>query len=226
MLILSNPVTTAAPALTEMYVRDESALFVKRYWDLILLTLSTSTLFATAIAAGNSSFISVWTQNRIAWPWEGDFILALLIVLRNLNGCYIGLFGLTKDWRPVRYILPLEGIVFIPLGIMFAKSFGIMGVLVAALLAHILVTSVLSTRAASKVLGSPRRIAKSLMVSLLLVTIASLLGWFGTNSSIDPMIMIMNTVGICLFSLILTRMAILPKHLWHEMTARIQFFFR
>lgn len=220
MMLLNNPLSSAAPVLTEIYVQKNLNRFFKRYWDLVFLTLAVSTLFATGIAAGNSSFVSLWTHGRISWNWQGDCILAVLIVLRNLNGCFIGLFGLTKDWRPVRYILPLEGIVFIPIGIHLAQTFGIIGVLWASLITHLLVTTILSTGAVTRFLGLPEGIFKSVAVSLLLLAISSAFGWFGDSRSIPPITMMFATVGLCLLSFFLASMEILPEHLRNEISIR------
>ena len=221
MMLIANPISVAGSGLTELYVLGEHAHFVRRYRDIIALTLAISTLLATGIAAGNSSFVNIWTHGAIYWPWTGDLILALLIVLRNLNGCFIGLFGLTKDWQPVRHLLLLEGIIFIPIAILLAQTGGIVGVLAASLIAHIIVTTILSGRAATKILGSLRHLAKSIMVTLTMIAIAAGFGWFGAKASIAPMSMLTATACICILSLTLTWLTILPERFRNEVVVRI-----
>lgn len=222
MMLICNPISAAAPGLAELYVRGELGRFVQRYWDLIALTLAASTLVATGIAAGNRSFVSIWTQDRIHWPWAGDLVLALLIVLRNLNGCFVGLFGLTKDWRPVRYTYIAEGIIFVPVAILFAKPYGVVGVLVASLVAHLLVTTLLSARAASQVLGSPVRIIKGLMVSLTLTATAAAAGWIVPQFSGNSFVMLAVASGISLLTLIAIWYHILPNGIRLETETRIE----
>lgn len=225
MMLIANPISVAGSSLTELYVRGENASFIRRYRDVIALTLAFSTLAAIGIAAGNSSFVNIWTHGAIYWPWTGDLILALLIVLRNLNGCFIGLFGLIKDWQPVRHILLLEGIVFIPIAILLAQTGGIVGVLAASLIAHIIVTTILSGRAATKILGSLKHLAKSIMVTLTMIAIAAGFGWFGAKASIAPMSMLTATACICILSLTLTWLTILPERFRNEVVVRILNFF-
>jgi O-antigen/teichoic acid export membrane protein len=222
MMLVCNPVAAAAPGLTELYVRGEIGRFVQRYWDLIALTLAASTLCATGIAAGNRSFVSIWTHDRIHWPWAGDLILALFVVLRNLNGCFIGLFGLTKDWRPVRYTYLMEGLVFLPIAIVLAKSYGLVGVLIASMVAHLAVTTVLSTRAATRILGSPVRITKGLMASLALITAAAAAGWIGAYASAPPFAMLAVAGGISLLTLIAIWQFILPNRIRLETGTRLE----
>lgn len=222
MLLVANPIAAAAAGLTELHVRGENQRFVRRYWELIALTLAASTLVATGLAAGNRSFVSVWTRGSIEWPWVGDMILALLIVLRNLNGNFIGLFGLVKDWRPVRLICLAEGLVFMPIAVVLAKPYGLMGVLTASLISHLLVTTTFSARAASRVLGSPVRISKGLTVSLGLIAAAAIFGWAGSRVSLNPLYMLIATSGVSLIAGVVIWRLILPYATRLEITARLR----
>jgi hypothetical protein len=185
------------------------------------MTLAVSTLVATGIAAGNRSFVSLWTHGSIHWSWTGDLILAILIVLRNLNGCLLNLFGLIKNWRPVRHVYLAEGLIFIPLAIMLAKPYGVTGVLMASLIAHVLATATLSARAASRVIGSPLRIRKGLMVSLAVIAAASVLNWGGIQISAQLFPMLAATAGICLLALAVAWRMILPENFRSEARFRM-----
>ena len=221
MQLIANPVSVAGPGLTELYVRGEQPRFVQRYWDIIALTLAASTLVAIGLAAGNRSFVSLWTHDRIQWPWTGDLILALLIVLRNLNGCFLNLFGLTKNWRPVRHVYLAEGLMFVPIAIILAKPYGVTGVLMASLIAHVIATTTLSARAASRVIGSPMRIGKGLMASLAMIAAASVLNWGGQQVSAHPFPMLAATACICLLALALIWRMILPVDFRNEAWGRM-----
>jgi O-antigen/teichoic acid export membrane protein len=221
MLLVVNPVAAAAPGLTELHVRGEAKRFVQRYWELIALTLAASTLVATGLAIGNRSFVSLWTHGSIQWPWAGDLVLALLLVLRNLNGNFVGLFGLIKDWRPVRFIYFSEGLVLIPSAIGLAKPYGIIGVLVASLIAHLLVTTLFSAWAAVRVIGSPIRIGANLAVSLGLITVASAIGWTGAHTAINSLFMLATAIGVTLVSSGLIWHLILPQATRVELSKRL-----
>jgi O-antigen/teichoic acid export membrane protein len=201
MLLVANPIAAAAPGLTELHVRGETKRFVQRYWELIALTLAASTFIAICLAAGNRSFISIWTHGAIDWPWSCDLVLAVFIVIKNLNGCFIGLFGLTKDWRPVRFIYLLEGLVFIPVAILSAIHFGIVGVLVASLMTHFIVNTTFSVHAASRILGSPARMSKGLAVSFCLIAAAAAIAWAGSRAAANNFGMLAATAGSALVSI-------------------------
>lgn len=221
MMVVGNPVAVSAPGLAELYVRGELRRFVQRYWDLIALILAASTLVATGLVAGNRSFVSFWTHGTIIWPWVGDLILAILIVLRNLNGCFIGLFGLTGDWRPVRNIYLMEGLVFAPVAILLAKPYGLVGVLMASLIAHLFVTTTLSARAATRILGSLGRVGKGLVASLGLLAVAGAVGWAGAHASVNPIAMLAVTACLSLLALMAIWHLILPEPIRIEIRSRI-----
>jgi O-antigen/teichoic acid export membrane protein len=221
MMLIVNPISVAGPGLTELYVRGEITRFIQRYWEIIALTLAVSTLVAVGIATGNRSFVNLWTHGRIEWPWTGDLILALLIVLRTLNGCFLNLFGLTKNWQPVRYVYLAEGLVFVPCAVMLAKPYGVSGVLIASLIAHVIATTTLSARAASRVIGSPVKLAKGLVVSFSLITVASTLNWGATKISIHPFPMLAATACTCLIAIPLIWFMILPANFRNEARTRL-----
>lgn len=220
MQLVNAPVSAAAPGLAELHVRGENKTFVRRYWDLIVMTLAASTLVATCLAVGNRSLVSLWTQNAIQWSWTGDLLLGLLIVLRNLNGCFVGLFGLVKNWRPVRFTYLTEGIIFIPLAIFFSRSFGITGILVASIIAHVAITTTFSARAATKILGSWIGIRKSLFASIALIFTASTIAWIGFRISADALTMLVVTIGTGFFAIGAIWFFILPHHARVEVSRR------
>ncbi len=221
MLLIANPIATSAPGLTEMHVRGEQQRFVQRYWDLIALVLAASTIVATALAIGNRSFVALWTNGAIEWSWACDFILALLIIMRNLNGCFLNLFGLTKDWRPVRYIYLAEGLLFVPLAILFSKPFGMAGILTASLIAHILATTTLSARAAGRIIGSPMRISKSLGTSVGLIAGAAAMSYAGSRLSAGPWAMVITAAAVSLLFIAVAWQMMIPRDFRSE--ARVRF---
>jgi O-antigen/teichoic acid export membrane protein len=220
MMVIANPIATAVPGLIEMHVRNEHQRFVERYWDLMTLVLAASTTIATALVIGNRSFISIWTHGTIQWPWACDFILALLIIMRNVNGCFLNLFGVTKDWRPVRYIYLAEGLVFVPLAILLSKPYGMTGILLASLIAHILATTTLSARAAGRIIGSLMRIRNGLMTSMGLIAGAASISYAGVWLGACPWIMIITAVGTSLLFLAVAWQMILPQDFRREASAR------
>jgi O-antigen/teichoic acid export membrane protein len=168
-------VESAAPGLTEMFVRGERAAFIKSYWDAINVTLALATVGCIALTAANSSFISIWTNGTIQWNRFDDMMLALMLCVTSLSKNFVGLFGIIGNLKPVRILYLLEGILFIPIAIVLTKHYGISGVLMASLVAHLILTFPCSVKRALCVLGSihPIRVGLSLSISMILVTFAA-----------------------------------------------------
>jgi O-antigen/teichoic acid export membrane protein len=180
-------VESAAPGLAEMFVRGQTTQFTQRYWDMIFLTIAMSSVGAVAIAAGNSAFISLWTGGKVIWSIQGDIILGLMVLTTSLSRSFMAVFGITKNFKPVRIIYFIEGIVFVPTAILSAHWFGVEGVLAASLVIHLLVTSISSTRAASKVLGSCRKIAAPSYQTTIMVGLGTSIAWLALALDLSPL---------------------------------------
>jgi O-antigen/teichoic acid export membrane protein len=222
MLLVNNPISAAAPGLTELHVRGEKERFVGRYWDLITLTLAITIISATGLAAGNRSLVKIWTHGSIEWTWTGDLLLGLLIVLRNFNGCFVGMFGLIKNWKPVRHVYLIEGLAFVPVAILFAKWFGLTGVLLASILVHIGVTTTLAARQAVKVLGPWVRVYRNLGTGLALIGIASLFAWYAGLVAINPYAVLGGSTVLMVIAVAVIWFVILPYSMKSEILSRIK----
>jgi hypothetical protein len=187
---------------------------------MIALILLIATIAGVSLAAGNSSMVTIWTHGAVHWSWSNDLLLGLLIVLRNLNGCLVGLFGLIKDWRPVRHLYLAEGIFFVPLAIFGASHFGLPGVLFASLLSHLLVTTTFSARAASTIIGSSLRLRSGLLTSLILMLLASAFGRISQAISLNPYLAVAATGAITVLSTWAGWLWILPGPIRNEMTIK------
>jgi hypothetical protein len=70
---------------------------------------------AVPFAVCNQSFVQLWSGGRIGWTPVNDVLLAVCLVVTVLARCHIGLVGQTKQFRFLRYLFFLEGIVFVGL---------------------------------------------------------------------------------------------------------------
>lgn len=145
-MVISKILESSAPGLTELYVRGEADLFTRRFRDVVAITAALASAGAAALLVGNRYVVEIWTHGAIVWPTVGDWLLALLLVVTSLSRCFVGLFGITKNIRPVRYLYFLEGVVFVGLCLLLVKKYGMIGMLLSSLAAHLLVTSFLSIR--------------------------------------------------------------------------------
>ncbi len=206
-------VESAAPGLAEMFVRGQSTQFVRRYWDMIFLTLATSSVGAVAIAAGNSAFISLWTSGKVTWSVQGDIILGLMVLTTSLSRSFMAVFGITKNLKPVRIIYFIEGIVFVPTAILSARWFGVEGVLAASLVVHFLVTSISSARAASKVLGSCRKIAAPTLQTTIMVGLGTGTAWLALALDLSPLARLAAAAPPVLLGMLFAWRLVLPSEI-------------
>ncbi len=147
-------VESSAPALTEMYVRNESARLKQRFFDICRTSLFLATTGAVALVAANGTAVTWWTSGVISWTFYWDILLGLLLIATTASRCLVSLFGIAGDLRVVRNVYLAEALLFIALGVSAAAWFGIGGLLAASLLAHVLATFGYSAYAANRFIGS------------------------------------------------------------------------
>jgi O-antigen/teichoic acid export membrane protein len=171
-------IESSAPSLTEMFVRGASAKLLMRFTNVVSLTTLLATIGASALMAGNTPFISFWTSGTIQWSPLFDCILAALLLITSFSRCLISLFGIAGNMRPIRHIYFAEGALFIALALPAASYFGIGGLLSASLVAHFVVTCILSLRACGRILRNLQPIIRSGLVSMAITLFLALLSFF------------------------------------------------
>jgi O-antigen/teichoic acid export membrane protein len=137
---ISKILESSAAGLTELFVRGDHARFRKRFWDIVEVSTLLGCIGAAVLVLGNQSLIRIWTKGVVDWPSYCDPILALMLISSTFSRCFTGIFGLVGDIRPIRYIYFIEGVCFLIIAWFGAKHFGIFGVLLASLFAHITIT--------------------------------------------------------------------------------------
>jgi len=144
----------SAPVLTEMFVRGDLRQFRKRIWDVITLTAAMALVGATCLVLANRSIVSIWTSGAVVWTLAGDVLLGSLILVTSLSRCFVGIHGMAGNLTPVRALNFMEGLFFVLMAWLLAPQWGIEGVLVASLLAHVLLTGWLSVVRARGLIGN------------------------------------------------------------------------
>ena len=214
-------VESAAPGLAEMFVRGQTTQFIRRYWDMIFLTLATSSVGAVAIAAGNSAFISLWTGGKVTWTLQSDLLLGLMVLATSLSRSFISVFGITKNLKVIRVLYFTEGLVFVPSAILAARWFGVEGVIAASVVIHLLVTFSASARAASKVLGSCRKVILPVLQISAVAGLGTAVAWTALSLGLPPIARL-----VCVFLPVLLMMAfawklILPSEIRTQILSRL-----
>jgi O-antigen/teichoic acid export membrane protein len=212
----------SAPALTEIFIRGEKLRFNKRFWNVVSVTAFLATIGATGLMMGNQILVSLWTSGVINWSLGADVILATLLITTSLSRCFVGIFGVVGDLRPVRYIYFLEGCLFILLALPAVRHFGVIGVLAASLVAHLSVTMFISCRVASTWLDSMRplmhMISNALMITLVVLTIAVSIKFFHPSVMVVILLSLLIILSVCA----VVWFIILPQKTRHDIALRIK----
>jgi len=212
----------SAPALTEIFVRGDRIRFNERFWNIVSVTAFLATIGATGLIMGNQTLVSLWTSGVIHWSLGADVILAALLIVTSISRCFVGIFGMVGDLRPVRYIYFLEGCLFILLALPAVRHFGVIGVLAASLVAHLSVTMVISGRVALTWLDSIRPLVhlmwSTLVIALLVLAVAVAINFFHPSASLVILLLIF----IILFVSTVTWLMVLPEKMRQDITNRIK----
>lgn len=221
LLLFHKIIESAAPGLAEMYVRGELGNFVRRYWEAISITLATATIGAVALGGGNSAFVSLWTGGKVSWSVTGDFLLGLMILVTSISRCFMAVFGITKNQKPVRIIYFIEGILFVPAAVLGAYSYGIEGVLVASVTIHILITLSSSTKAASKILGSCTRIYAPILFSTIALVLATVTAALARSFDFPVLLCLAMAIGPVIFSIVIAWTKVIPAETRTNIASRL-----
>src|SRR2546425_626017 len=81
--------------------------------------------------------------------------MALLIIINAITRCYIGLTGLTKDIRAMKYTYLLEGVAFVGLSFAVVPLWGINGVIGSALVTNLVCSGAYGFRRIREYFGVP-----------------------------------------------------------------------
>lgn len=129
-----RPYDYAYPAISEMIVRGERERVLRRFRDLLVLTISLSVLAATLFALCNQPFITIWTHGTISWSRRNDVLLAVWLVTLGFVHCHSGFVMITKQIGFMRYIYFIEGAAFLVLGSLAAALGGVSPMLIVSIL--------------------------------------------------------------------------------------------
>jgi O-antigen/teichoic acid export membrane protein len=138
--IVFRSISNAMPAFAEMQVRGEWERLWHRYRALFITTNVFAGLCAVLFAACNSPFVTLWTQGKFSWPPLNNVLLAIWLVLSTQQCCHNSLVICLKEIKSLKYILFLEGIVFVAAGLWLLPRFGLTGMLFCSIFATLFFT--------------------------------------------------------------------------------------
>ena len=173
--LVARIIGTAAPGLTELFVRGETTRFNTRFLHIISISTFLSTLFALFLICANSIFISIWTSGIICWDQWADFLLGFLLVITGITRCLTELFVFRGSLKTVRHIYLIEGLLSLALSIPAVSCFGLTGLLASAFFAHLVATFFSTFRAVVNTGFSVIHIRRLIINSFLIIIIIFIL---------------------------------------------------
>jgi O-antigen/teichoic acid export membrane protein len=223
MQVVTLPITTASAGLTELYVRGELKTFRERYREVVIYILFLSVLSAVGIAMGNGIMISLWTKGAITWAGACNVVLGLLVIVKNVSGCHIGLFGIVKNWRAVRFVYFIEGLVLIVFALSGFIKYGLIGVLCAQLLANISVSVSISIFRSRLILDNVLDVWQKSMLGLLCVGLLGALAIIQNHFSNALWLRFVVMVACLIFVTYVLWRLVMTKKMREEICSRMSF---
>lgn len=136
--LISRIFDFASSPFAEMMVRGERERLRARFRDVIILTASVGVFVCLGIAVGNGSFVQLWMHGRFSWNMKNDLLMAIFIIIGTSTRCHIGLAGLTKQIRAMKYVYLVEGAAFVTLGSVLAPRLGLAGIIISGIAMNLL----------------------------------------------------------------------------------------
>ena len=201
---------SAGPVFAEMIARGERALLGERYKGVVVLTFSLTGLAAVGLATCNSTFVTLYTHAKIAWPPENDVLLGLWMIAMTVQHCHNSLVNLTKNMAALRYIYFVEGLVFVMAAFLSARQGGVPAVIVCSIVCTVALSAVYGVWRVSRYFNIPICEVGLLWLGpmarvLLFLAPAALIVWWGSRFLTSPLFrlsanaLLVSALGSCLF---------------------------
>lgn len=103
----------AVPAFSEMQAQGDETRIRTRYQGMFVLVTTLGAVAAVAFAVCNGPFLAVWTNGKIGWASQNNWLLGLwLILLAQVSG-HGSLIMSLKRIRALKFIYFAEGMIFV-----------------------------------------------------------------------------------------------------------------
>ena len=137
---VSRVLDSSAGGLAEMVVRRESGQLQKRFRDLVAISAVMAVAASAGIALMNGAFIEFWTSGKVTWPPWNNYLLACVLFSTAVTRCHIGLVGINKQIRGMKFVYLIEGLALVSLSVLLVPQLGLAGLLISALVCNLGIT--------------------------------------------------------------------------------------
>jgi O-antigen/teichoic acid export membrane protein len=197
-------------ALAEMLIRGERELLYRRFRSMVILSASLSVYAGAVFAVCNQPFVKLWLGGRYSWSPRNDVLLALWLVPQAVARCHLGLVGVTKDIRSMRYIYAVEGAFFVAVALAVLRWGGISALLLCSIVSSLLFSSPYGFWRTSRYFNIPLKAPAlewwlpTLRFACCLIPVAALTWWLSQGLPLRPQLVICGLVtalaGLPLFA--------------------------
>jgi O-antigen/teichoic acid export membrane protein len=211
--------------LAEMMVRGERARLYQRFRSLVILTASLSVLCGALFAVCNQPFVQVWLGGKYSWSPRNDVLLAVWLLFQAVARCHLGLVGVSKDIRSMRYIYACEGLFFVSLSLLVLRQGGISAMLLCAIAGSLLFSTPYGFWRTSRYFAVPWQVPAwkwwlpPLRLACGLLPIATLTWWLGQRLSLRLQFVFCGSITGSAGLWLLLRYG-LDEHLRHDLLTR------
>jgi O-antigen/teichoic acid export membrane protein len=133
-------ISNAIPAFSEMFVRNEEGRLWDRYRTLFVTTSALAGAAGVLFAACNGPFVSLWTKGKFEWSTLNNVLLGIWMIALTQQCCHTSFISCLKKVGRIKYVYLLEGLLFVVIALLLAKSTGLTGILIISVVCTILCT--------------------------------------------------------------------------------------
>jgi O-antigen/teichoic acid export membrane protein len=145
-------ISNATPALSEMFVRNEKERLWDRYRTLFVSTSALAGAAGILFAACNGPFVWIWTKGKFEWSTLDNVLLGFWMIALTQQCCHTSFISCLKKVGRLKYVYLLEGLLFVVITSLLAKSTGLTGVLVISVVCTILCTWLIASWSVASIL--------------------------------------------------------------------------
>lgn len=170
---------SSAGGLAEMFVRKEAEQLQKRFRELVAISAVMAVAASSGVGLMNGAFVEFWTSGRVTWaPWN-NYLLAWVMFSSAVTRCHVGLVGISKQIRGMKFVYLIEGVAFICLSVLLVPQLGLAGLLLGTLACNIGITGIYGMSRTASYFGVSRRavagwVARPLWILLMTAALCGL----------------------------------------------------
>ena len=128
-----KPYGAAIPGMSEMLAQGERGRLLHRMTGMISLTFCLAVFFSGFLILCNSSFVSIWTHDKIQWSEVDNYFLCAWLLIMALQTTHCNFVSVTKIVGALKYLYFIEGAIFVFISAFSAPSLGFSAIILSSI---------------------------------------------------------------------------------------------